>query len=180
VLENAEIKWIKLPFTRAFHSNLMQSILPEFKSELAHIQFKPLKISVIDNVTATLFLPDTIPPADYFVTHLTQTMRFKEGLDKLFQEGCNTFIEIGPQTNLSRLGRSIKPEYQWLSSQSRDGHNIKEFLVTLAKLYCMNINEINFQPLFELWGGQIISLPNYPFLPETHWIKAKKSSRRAA
>lgn len=84
----------KLRTSHAFHSILMDPVVPVFVQFLEMTDFRSPQIPYISNVTGD-FIND-IPDAAYFGAQLRTTVRFSEGIEKLLANGKTKFLEVGP------------------------------------------------------------------------------------
>lgn len=98
-LEGKGIAVRKLKTSHAFHSALMEPVIPVFVDVLRTMSFQSAQIPYISNVTGD-FVPD-IMDAAYFGTHLRATVRFSEGIEKLLTAGKTRFLEVGPGAQLA-------------------------------------------------------------------------------
>jgi len=100
------IEAIKLPVNGAWHSNLMQGCVEEFRHSLMATEMLKPKISYINNLTAQPCSKLT-EIQENLVRHITATVRWRESIEGLINQGHRKFIEVGPKKILSRLLESI-------------------------------------------------------------------------
>jgi polyketide synthase 12/myxalamid-type polyketide synthase MxaB len=110
-----------LPIPHAMHSPLLAAIVPDLKRAFKSMDLKPAQstkfISVLTGAEASHELSDF----KYWVGHdEAKPMRFFEGMQALDRLGCNTFLEIGPQPVLVKMGRRCLHDsveaHEWLAS----------------------------------------------------------------
>ncbi|MCU0289003.1 MAG: type I polyketide synthase [Acidobacteria bacterium] len=94
--------------SHAFHSPMMDPVLPEFAEYMRQIPLHKPLIPYIANVTGDWITDREAMDPGYWVKHLRQTVRFSDGLTRLAAETDPVFIEIGPGRVLSTfLGRCV-------------------------------------------------------------------------
>lgn len=109
LLENGVRRVVPLAVSGAFHSKFMEEAGKEFASFVSGLELNNASIPVITNVDAqaTTNADDfraKMPKQIYSSVHWTQTIQ------KMIEEGVDTFIEIGPGKVLAGLNKKIAPE----------------------------------------------------------------------
>ena len=110
-LKKKSIKSIILPVSAPFHCSLMKNAAEKMKSKIADAVFKKPNPGIISNVTAKIENdPTTIK--ELLIKQITSTVRWRESLEYMINNGIDQFIEIGPGKVLSglvkRTNRKIK------------------------------------------------------------------------
>lgn len=107
VAKEKKIRAIKLPVAAAFHSSFVADAAKPFAKALVDIQFNKTQIPVLSNTTTEAY-PDGIDSAKKILAEqLANPVRFVEQVEKLYETGVDTFIEIGPGKTLTGLINSI-------------------------------------------------------------------------
>lgn len=106
VFENAGIRYIPLPVSAAFHSSYMASARDEFSGFLKEFTFKPCKVPVISNVTATPYLSDQV--SKLLTEQITSSVKWTETISFLEMQGEMQFLELGPGQVLTGLLAAIQ------------------------------------------------------------------------
>lgn len=100
---------IPLAVSGAFHSELMKDASEEFKAYLADFDLNDAKIKVITNVDAQI-----TTNADDFKSKMPQQIHssvyWTQTIQKMIENGVDTFIEIGPGKVLAGLNKKINAE----------------------------------------------------------------------
>ncbi len=109
LLANGVRRVVPLAVSGAFHSKFMEEAGKEFASFVSELELNNASIPVITNVDAeaTTSAEDfraKMPKQIYSSVHWTQTIQ------KMVEEGVDTFIEIGPGKVLAGLNKKIAPE----------------------------------------------------------------------
>ena len=86
---------IALNVSGAFHSPMMQSAAEQFLTILESVEFKDAEIPVISNVDPTP-ATDSQELKDRLAKQMTSSVRWRETMLQLSQEGVTEAIEIGP------------------------------------------------------------------------------------
>ena len=110
-LKKKSIKSIILPVSAPFHCSLMKNAAENMKSKITDSVFKKPNPGIISNVTAKIENdPTTIK--ELLIKQITSTVRWRESLEYMINNGIDQFIEIGPGKVLSglvkRTNRKIK------------------------------------------------------------------------
>lgn len=109
LLANGVRRVVPLAVSGAFHSKFMEGAGKEFAEFISNFELNNANIPVITNVDAesTTSSEDfrvKMPKQIYSSVHWTQTIQ------KMVEEGVDTFIEIGPGKVLAGLNKKIAPE----------------------------------------------------------------------
>jgi acyl transferase domain-containing protein/surfactin synthase thioesterase subunit/acyl carrier protein len=168
--KEAGITYKQLSVPHAFHSPLMNPILEQLATEAGAIPSHRPEIPLVTNVTGRL--QDTPPTGSHWAHHARQPVQFQRGLATLHEQGCRTFIEIGPGNTLLALGQRSLPDARmtWLPSLSAQKGDWTQLLESLKWLYL--------QGRWVDWHGfdapyprrRLGGLPSYPFQGNRYWI----------
>lgn len=94
-----------LPASHAFHSPLMAPILPKLEAIAATIPHHEPRIPLISTVTGT----ETPLTPNYWAEQARSPIRFASAVTTLITLGVRTFVELGPDTTLTRMTRDCVP-----------------------------------------------------------------------
>ena len=136
-LEARDIACLSLKVSHAFHSPLMEAMLPEFRMVLQGIRFGAPEIPLISNVTGTPAAGDQIACPDYWCGHILAPVRFSDSLTTLRRAGTEVFVEVGPAPVLTGMARRI-PEMKGahlLQTLRRGANDLQSALETLGQLF---------------------------------------------
>jgi acyl transferase domain-containing protein/NADP-dependent 3-hydroxy acid dehydrogenase YdfG len=183
-----------LNVSQAFHSRLLDPVLPSFRQAAQAIDYAQPVTPLISNVTGER-VTDALCDADYWVDHIRQPVLFKQGISALAAIQVDVLLELGPQAHLSSLAkRTLGDKVQLLASNkgvlkkgelkngevkngevnNADGGNevedIRHLLHVLASLYLRGAT-IDFSALQrETTVDRKLSLPSYPFDRQSYWM----------
>lgn len=109
LLANGVRRVVPLAVSGAFHSKFMENAGKEFASFVSDLELNNASIPVITNVdaeatTSSEDFRGKMSKQIYSSVHWTQTIQ------KMVEEGVDTFIEIGPGKVLAGLNKKIAPE----------------------------------------------------------------------
>jgi acyl transferase domain-containing protein len=102
-----KIRAIKLPVAAAFHSPFVADAAKPFGDALASFEFSENKYQVLSNTSTDAYPTAAEPAKQLLANQLASPVRFVEQIEKLYAEGFNTFIEVGPGKTLTGLVGAI-------------------------------------------------------------------------
>ena len=178
MLEAQGVKTRSLKVSHAFHSPMMEPILDAFEATANQIQFQPLRIPLVSNLTGKIFQPGHILDGNYWRCHTREPVRFMAGMQTLFKSGYKLFLELGPKPILSNLGRQSQQEIDaiWLPSLEPNQNNWQVLLKSLSALYIQNA-DINWIGFDRDYPRNRLSVPTYPFQRKRYWIDEKAEEK---
>lgn len=120
-------KLMPLKVEGPFHSPYMAPVCDEFEEVLAAIPFHPGEATVISNTTVA---PHTVEDVKgLLVRHLVESVRWKETIDYLVEQGVTKIIQIGPGKTLANLlKREANAPATLVIDTVEDVEKIKEFI----------------------------------------------------
>ena len=95
-LQKEGIQARPLKVSHAFHSPLIDPILPALEQAAAEITFSSPKIPFVSDSTGAMAPGSAAAQAAYWRDHTRNTVHFAEGVETLYQQGARIFLEIGP------------------------------------------------------------------------------------
>lgn len=97
---------IPLPVSAPFHCALMQPAEERLAPELRGLAVSPLHVPVVANVDAEL-KTDGAAAIEALVRQVSAPVRWEDVMRRLASEGVRKYVEVGPGTVLTGLGRKI-------------------------------------------------------------------------
>lgn len=91
--ENGAKKAVVLNVSAPFHSSMLEPAGLKLKKELDDIKLRKCKVSVVSNVKADYYTDNY---KDLLVSQVSSSVLWEDSIEKLINEGFDTFIEIGP------------------------------------------------------------------------------------
>lgn len=160
--------------SHAFHSEMMQPVLEEFREQFQSVQLGRPQIPFVSNLTGTWITAEEATDPNYWARHLRGTVRFAEGLERLLAEE-GILLEIGPGQTLCTLAKQQngKSARQTVLSSLRHPHDRQtdeRFLLnTLGRLWLAGV-KIDWPGFHEGAKRLRIPLPTYPFERKRYWV----------
>lgn len=163
--------------SHAFHSSMMEPALGSFKQLFESVRCRAPQVPFISNVTGTWITESEARDPEYWARHLRQTVRFADGLGKLFEDRERVFLEIGPGSTLSNFARqhsSKGPETMIAASLPREKEKPETdcLLNALGNLWLAGL-QIDWSSFHAEERLQRVPLPTYPFERTRYWIEPK-------
>ncbi|HEX6344840.1 non-ribosomal peptide synthetase/type I polyketide synthase [Umezawaea sp.] len=112
LLERRQVSWRVLDVDRAFHSALLDPVLPEYRRHAEKVDLRPPRIPVVNGLDGTIL---STVDADHLGRHARLPVRFDLALARVGDAAL--VVEIGPGDVLTRLGRRTSPGSRWAPSQ---------------------------------------------------------------
>jgi phthiocerol/phenolphthiocerol synthesis type-I polyketide synthase E len=153
-----------LRVTRAFHTPMVESVLPRFAAVVGAIERRPPSIRYVSSVAGG-GVTDEPTTVDYWVDHLRRPVRFAAALAHVRDWDEHVFVEAGPGRSLADLARRCGATAT-LPSLTENGDDLQPYH-SLARLWLAGANVRGTRP-----GGRRAPLPGYPFARTRHWLGA--------
>ena len=175
----------RLQTSHAFHSAMMDDILPAFRACVEKTTRKAPEKAFLSNVTGDWIRPEEAQDPGYWSRHLRGCVRFAAGLQRLLQDkpGIN-LVEVGPGTTLSSLSRQQLPAgsssvvVSTLRPPKETEDDRPYVLRSLGRLWAAGAN-IEWSALH---GGGVrrrVPLPTYPFERQEYRVPPTDLARQA-
>lgn len=165
----------------AFHSALMEPMLPAWGSALARARFGQPQCDWVSTVTARDVAPDECGPS-YWIAQVRQPVRFAAAAERLWAMGCRIWLEIGPTAGLVTLGAeaagAASPEGVWIAglrSGRPESDSVRE---GLAQVYVAGAR-VDWTGWYGARPARV-ALPTYPFERARYWIDSVDATPAAA
>jgi acyl transferase domain-containing protein len=160
----------RLNTSHAFHSGLMESILDDFRDELARVPLKQPEMRLISNVSGVWITAEEASSREYWLRHLREPVRLYEGLQTLAAEYNPILLEVGPGDTLIKFARRLGmnlPVMAPHSSSSPDPE--KDLTYTLGRLWLEGA-DVEWPRYYHNQRRHRVPLPTYPFERQRYWI----------
>ncbi len=160
--------------SHAFHSRLMNPVVPEFTAFLSRLDLHEPKIPLLSNVTGTWMTAAEATNPSTWATQIRATVRFSDELGVLLADPDRVFLEVGPGGTLTASamrhpgwsGGHRAVRLMRHQAQNRSDH--ETFLLALGQLWAAGA-EVDWTPLIGE-RPQLVTLPGYPFERQRHWV----------
>ena len=97
--------------------NLLEGKVKELEKELSKVEFSGLKIPYVTNVTAQ-YVTDISETKNLLARQISSSVLWQQSVEKMIQEGVDTFVEIGPGKTLAGFMKKIAPEMKTYNIQN--------------------------------------------------------------
>ena len=167
----------RLRTSGAFHSGLMDDVVPRLVNEASKLKVSSPRIPYISNVTGSWIEESQLQNSQYWGQHLRNTVRFSQGMDKLLSKfETAVFLEVGPGKTLTSLLRQNASDNnidaEILSSLKHPLEKVTDeetIARALAGLWLRGVN-IDWQAYDQLGRRCRLELPTYPFQRQKYWV----------
>jgi len=128
-------------------------------------------LQLISHVTGDLATAEMGNP-EYRESNRQPPVILADSMESLKNEGCQVFVEIGPQPNLSDLSRQCLPEGMGICLPSlRQGQPPwSQLLQALALLYLRGV-KVDWSGFDRDYPRSRLQLPTYPFQRQRYWFE---------
>src|SRR6202012_1119602 len=162
--------------SHAFHSRLMDSMIPEFTGFLSRQTLREPQIPLLSNVTGTWLAASEATNPSTCARQGRSPGRFSDKVDVLLGEPNRILVEVGPGGTLTS---SASRPPRWSTghravrlmrhhAQNRDDRDA--FLLALGQLWSAGV-DVDWSPLRGGPSGKLVTLPGYTFERQRHWIE---------
>ncbi|MCP4218601.1 MAG: amino acid adenylation domain-containing protein, partial [bacterium] len=166
-MKSRKIICMQLQAAHALHSGMMASTAEEFEDEVKQVTRSAPMIPYISNVSADWITADQCTDPTYWSSHLKQTVRFAEGVEKVLKEENAVFIEVGPGRDLTTL---LSRYYEnrpnrmidLIRPQAKKASDVKYLLGKIGVLWLYGV-QIDWNYFHSNETRRRIPLPTYPF-----------------
>lgn len=164
-----------LQTSHAFHSAMIEPILPQFVDLLNGVRFNAPQIPYVSTLTGNWITENEVKDPNYWSRHFRETVLFAAGIEELSKESGAIFVEVGPGRTLGRLVRQIsKKSGQNSLSTLGDGADTvsdqQSLAETLGQLWVNGV-DIDWEQYYKHERRARISLPTYPFERKKYWVE---------
>lgn len=177
VLDRLGLRWHRLTVDRAFHSALLDPILPRLGEAFEAVGWVPLDTPLVSSVDGTVLPVGHRPDPAYLVRQTRMPVRFDLVTDAIAAEAAETsaaaesagvpVLELGPQPSLAGLLRSALPGWPVLAAQRR-GTELNQLIDSFAQLHVHGV-DLDWAALLGPGHARRVPLPAYPFQRRVHW-----------
>ncbi|WP_199199027.1 type I polyketide synthase [Amycolatopsis sp. CA-128772] len=143
----------RLTVSHAFHSPLMDPMLPAFRDAIADLTFTAPAVPVIAEGDVT--------DPERWVAHVREPVRFADTVTRLREAGAGLVVEIGPDAVLSAMTDGIP-----VARRGRD--DVETLVGALGRLHVNGVR-IDWPAFFAGTGARRVALPTYAFQHEWFW-----------
>ena len=149
-LAEAGLRTKRLNVATAFHSALVSPATPALLDFLEDVSFSEAQIPVYSNSEADVYPKDADAARIVLAEQLSQPVRFVSQIEKMYEAGVRTFVEVGPNNVLTRLTRQILKDrpHNAIETDNEGKDGVASFMSALAQL-CATGHELNLGALWQ-------------------------------
>jgi phthiocerol/phenolphthiocerol synthesis type-I polyketide synthase E len=161
--------------SHAFHSRLMDSVIPEFTGFLSRLTLHEPQIPLLSNVTGTWMSAGEATDPAMWSRQIRATVRFSDELGVLLTDPSRVLVEVGPGGSLTA---SATRHPRWstghravrlMRHHAQNRSDRDTFLLALGQLWSADV-DVDWTPLSGGYQPRLVSLPGYPFVRQRHWV----------
>jgi len=176
-----------LPVSRAFHSPLMDPMLAAFREVARGISYSAPTMRVVSNVSAA-FESRRLCDPEYWVEHVRATVRFREGLQTVLEDGAGLLLEVGPGVVLTGAAKDAAARHaraatiHCLASLDRKREDRRALLEALAAV-AETGHEVDWAAVDAAFDAprapRRVALPPVPFDRGSYWVGTRRGATQA-
>lgn len=168
-LQSEGIPFQRLEVSHAFHSQLMEPMLPEFERAVQQIDLAQPRVPLVSNLSGRLANGE-MTSADYWRRQIRQPVRFAESVASLASSGVEVLLEIGPKPILLGLAERCLngSDHVSLASLRQGQSDWHTLLESLARLYTFGYS-VDWRGFDASYTRRRVDLPTYPFQRKRYW-----------
>jgi phthiocerol/phenolphthiocerol synthesis type-I polyketide synthase E len=185
LLDERGIDHRRLHTSHAFHSAMMEPVLPELTAAVRLLAPRPPEIPFVSNLTGTWITAEQATDPGYWARHLRQPVRFAAGVEEVLRDPAALLLEVGPGRTLATLAgrhpaRKGQPVIASMRHPDETGGGDQEVLCgALGQLWLAGLR----LETSRFWAGEArrrVPLPSYPFERKRYWIEPRQRALPAA
>ncbi|MEU1213286.1 beta-ketoacyl synthase N-terminal-like domain-containing protein [Streptomyces sp. NPDC005791] len=160
-----------LRVSHAFHSPLMDPMMEEFRAAARKAVYRPPLVPLVSDVTGQLAETAQLCSPDYWVRHVRETVRFADAVRALPGEGVTSFLELGPDTQLTTMARACVAgsELALCGGLRRGRSEVRSLLDAVSAVHEHGV-PVDWPEFFAGRPGHPVDLPVYPFEHRRYWL----------
>ncbi|MDT0382151.1 beta-ketoacyl synthase N-terminal-like domain-containing protein [Streptomyces sp. DSM 42041] len=170
-LESAGVKVKRLQVPVASHSPLMDEISDDYRAVLEQMEYSEPEFAIASTTTGRIAQPGEMTRPDHWMRHLHDTVDFADAFRAIEDRGRHIFLEIGPGTELTGMGRECASDegHLWLGSMHRSDRSGTTMLQSASRLYSAGL-PISWKNWHQGAEGTRVTLPTYAFDRKPYWL----------
>ena len=104
-LEHDGVACRLLRTSHAFHSSMMEAVVPRFADEVEAIERHAPRIPIVSTATGERMSDAQAVSSAYWARHLREPVRFSTAIARLLERPEHVLVEVGPRATLTTLAR---------------------------------------------------------------------------
>ena len=174
-LKGARVACRRLQSSRAFHSEMLDPILPAFAQVMARAKLSPPGIPFVSTLMGAQADSELVAPA-YWVRQLREPVRFAQAIGPLLKDPGTVLLEVGPGRVLADLVRRLSPRnarpvvFSSCRHPEAPSSDAEVLLDTLGKLWLVGV-QADWRAFYARERRRRVPLPSYPFERQRYWVE---------
>ncbi|MEM1083408.1 MAG: amino acid adenylation domain-containing protein [Verrucomicrobiota bacterium] len=177
-LESEGINVRELHTSHAFHSRMMDEVVPRFRAVIDQVKLSAPTVPILSTVTGEPLTEAEATDPGYWAGHLRQTVNFHGAIDAAAEEKeGRLYLEVGPGQTLTTLARQTAgrraagclPTCEHPASEASDQVRM---LLSLGELWARGV-EVDWNHIHADAPARRVPLPTYPFQRKRYWIESR-------
>lgn len=124
---------IPLNVSGPFHSQMLKGAGSRLEKVLAEVEVREIKIPYLTNVTAN-YVTDKKQVKELLVQQISSPVRWQQSVERMVDDGVDTFVEIGPGKTLTGFLKKIRREaVGYHIENTEDFQQVMEALMMLKR-----------------------------------------------
>ncbi|MEJ2609839.1 MAG: SDR family NAD(P)-dependent oxidoreductase [Candidatus Thiodiazotropha sp.] len=149
MLSAASLNCVRLPLASAFHSSMVAASCTPFHDYLKQLPLEVPTIPIYGNSHAEPYPSEQVAVRRILADQLGKPVRFREMIERMLEEGVQTFVEVGPGKVLTNLvNRCIKGRScEAIALDEPNCNSLRPFWRGIGQL-CANGRSLDMKALF--------------------------------
>ncbi|WP_420877665.1 SDR family NAD(P)-dependent oxidoreductase [Streptomyces mobaraensis] len=164
----------RLDVSHAFHSPRMDGMLDGFRAVLDRVTLHAPALPLVSDLTGRTLTADEARDPGYWVRHVRDTIRFRDGVRRLLAQGVRTCLELGPAGVLSALAQDTAAEdggdLTAVPLLRRDRPEPETVRTAFAHAWARGART-GLAAALPAGPTPHLDLPTYAFQGERHWLR---------
>ena len=166
----------RLRTSHAFHTAMMEGMLPAFGAYLEGLPLRPPKVPYISSRTGAWISEREATDPQYWVKQAREPVRFEQGLRTVLQDPNLILVEVGPGTTLAGLAqrhpaRGVERVVLTSLGRASDSEPDSAHLMTSLGQVWVNGGGVDWQAVYRGEQRHRVPLPSYPFERQRYWVE---------
>lgn len=176
----------RLPGAFAFHSAMMDEIVPELAAKLSEVSLSPPQTPCVSCVTGDWLSDAEATDPAYWARHLSRTVRFRDAVARLVADPGLALLELGPGQSLTAHAIAMRsaaetetpviPLMKWSYSSDTEW---RALLAGIGRFWTAG-GALDARRLLARDGRRRVPLPGTALARERHWIDPPEQIAGAA
>jgi malonyl CoA-acyl carrier protein transacylase len=134
-LRKAGASVVRLRFDRGYHTPLYERKARRLRSVYDSMPLQPGRVPVFSCISLDYFSHSSEEIRELALSQWTSPVRFREAVDKLYQQGVRTFLEVGAGARLTGFLRDcLRGRESTVLASDAQGRGLREFQQSFCRL----------------------------------------------